>query len=62
MLFTDREGREFYPVSNNKVFLIDKLLAIPLAIYFWWYGYKQKLGKRRKKNSLDSTRSDGVRK
>ena len=38
-------------MSNNKVYLIDRLLAIPLAIYFWWYERKHKLGKRRKKSS-----------
>ena len=44
-------------MSNNKVFLIDRLLAIPLANYFWWHGCRQKLGKRRKKNPINA--SDG---
>jgi len=49
-------------VSNNRVFLIDRLLAIPLAIYFWWYRYRQKLRKHRKKNSINATNNNGVRK
>jgi len=46
------KGKEgILPVSNNKVYLVDRLLAVPLAIYFWWYGFRHKLGKGRKKSS-----------
>jgi len=48
-------------MSNNKVFLIDRLLAIPLAIYFWWHGCRQKLGKRRNKNSINAADSSVVK-
>jgi len=41
-------------MGNNKVFLIDRLLAIPLAVYFWWYGLMQKVGKRRKRNPINA--------
>jgi len=49
-------------VSNNRVFLIDRLLAIPLAIYFWWYGFRQKLGRYRKKNSIRAANDNGMKK
>ena len=45
-------------MGNNKVYFIDRLLAIPLAIYFWWYGFRQKVGKRRKKMSINATDND----
>jgi len=48
-------------VGNNKVYLIDRLLAIPLAIYFWWYGFRQKVRKRRKKNSINAANDNGVK-
>jgi len=48
-------------MSRNKVFLIDRLLAIPLVVYFWWYGHRQKIGKRRKKNLPDTTSDSGVK-
>jgi hypothetical protein len=45
-------------VGNNKVYLIDRLLAIPLAIYFWWYGFRHKARKHRKKNLINATDND----
>jgi tRNA-Thr(GGU) m(6)t(6)A37 methyltransferase TsaA len=33
-------------VSDNKVSLLDRLLAIPVAVYFWWYEQRQKIRKR----------------
>jgi len=57
--YIGREG-EFYPVSNNKVLLIDRLLAIPLSIYFWWYGLKQRR-KDRVKNLINTVDNDSVK-
>jgi len=28
-------------MSNNRVSLLDRLLAIPIAIYFWCYEHRQ---------------------
>jgi len=42
-------------MGNNRVFLIDRLLAIPLAVYFWWYGFRQKIEKRGKRNPVGIT-------
>ncbi len=36
-------------MGSSTVSLIDRLLAIPLAIYFWWYGFRQRVRKNRKK-------------
>ncbi|MBE9482961.1 MAG: hypothetical protein IMY88_04695 [Chloroflexi bacterium] len=47
-------------MSNNKVFLIDRLLAIPLAVYFWWYGLRQKR-KDRVKNLINTVENDSVK-
>jgi len=44
-----KEEKEFYTVSNNTVSFLDKLLTIPVAIYFWWYGCRQKAGTHSKK-------------
>jgi len=30
-------------MSDNKVSLLDRLLAIPVAVYFWWYERRQKI-------------------
>jgi len=30
-------------MSKNTVTLLDRLLAIPLIVYFWWYEQRQKL-------------------
>ena len=48
-------------MGNNKVFLIDRLLAVPLAVYFWWYGFRQKVRKRRKKNSVNAANNNDVK-
>jgi len=47
-------------LGKNTVSFIDRLLAIPLAIYFWWYGYRQKVGKHRKKKSINAANDNGV--
>ena len=52
------EGRDLYTLSNNKVFFIDKILAIPLAVYFWWYGCRKKLGAHRKKISVGAAKGN----
>jgi len=31
-------------MSNNKVSLLDRLLAIPVIVYFEWYKWRQKRG------------------
>jgi len=31
-------------MSNNKVSLPDRLLAIPVIVYFWWHKWRQKWG------------------
>lgn len=36
----------FCGMSNNTVTLLDRLLAIPVAIYFWWYEQRQKLARK----------------
>jgi hypothetical protein len=36
-------------MRGNKVYLLDRLLAIPVTIYFWWYEWRQKTRTRRKK-------------
>jgi len=41
----------FRGMSKNTVTLLDRLLAIPVAIYFWWYEQMQKLRKTTKKDS-----------
>ena len=40
----------FCVMSKNTVTLLDRLLAIPVAIYFWWYEQRQKLRKATKKD------------
>ena len=45
----------FREMSKNTVTLLDILLAIPVAIYFWWYEQRQKLvGRATKKKQLAS--------
>ena len=31
-------------MSNNRVSLLDRLLAIPVIVYFWCYKWRQKRG------------------
>jgi len=38
-------------MSKNTVTLLDKLLAIPVAIYFWCYEQRQKLMRRATKKA-----------
>ncbi len=33
-------------MSDSKVSLLDRLLAIPVAVYFWWYEWRQKIRER----------------
>ena len=33
-------------MGDNKVSLLDRLLAIPVAVYFWWYEQRQKIRER----------------
>jgi len=37
-------------MSNNRVSLLDRLLAIPAIVYFWWYKWRQKLGNTEEEN------------
>jgi hypothetical protein len=41
----------FCGMGKNTVTLLDRLLAIPVAVYFWWYEQTQKLRKAAKKDS-----------
>jgi hypothetical protein len=36
----------FCGMGKNTVTLLDRLLAIPVAIYFWWHEQRQKLMRR----------------
>jgi len=47
----EKQQRNIRGMSKNTVTLLDRLLAIPVAIYFWWYEQMQKLRKTTKKDS-----------
>jgi len=36
--------KEIHEVSDKTISLLDRLLAIPIIIYFWWYERRQKRG------------------
>ena len=36
----------FCGMSKNTVTFLDRLLAIPVAIYFWWHEQRQKLARK----------------
>jgi len=35
----------FCEMSKNTVTLLDRVLAIPLVVYFWWHEQRQKIAR-----------------
>ena len=46
-------------MSKNTVTLLDRLFAIPVAIYFWWHEQRQKASRKVKKYSWSVTERTG---
>jgi hypothetical protein len=45
-----RKAKEIHKVSEKTISLLDRLLAIPVIVYFWWYEWRRKRGDTEKES------------